>query len=223
MEGEFYQQIQARIKRDAEHEKLDILSILIPSIPRRRFELNVLHREVIRQASKCYAIHPALGRVEVLIDDSKSFLDGGLSIGKKREALVQRAVGKYLCFLDDDENVAPNYIETLLRLCYQDQDVCAFRNVSKLDNYWCIIDMSMWNTNEQAADNKIIRRKPWHICPVRSTFAKAFPFPDSNYGEDWTWFEQVLALCKTEAKTDAVIHQYNHSTKASEADKIIRS
>lgn len=221
--GRLYEEAMARLARNTEHENMWMLSILIPSIPSRRDQLTRLRVEVQKQISYCRAIHPALGKVEVIIDDSKTFLQGGLSIGKKREGLVKRACSKYLCFLDDDESIAPNYLETLLRLCLQDKDVCSFRNVSKLDTYWCVIDMSIDNPNEQAQPDFIVLRKPWHICPVRSEFAKQLPFPDSNYGEDWTWFEQVLSLCHTEAKSGTIIHQYNHSVKGSEADKISRS
>lgn len=162
-----------------------------------------------------------LGLVEFLIDDDRRFLDGGLSIGKKRQKLVEMASGKYLCFLDDDEIIAPNYLETLVRLCNEDKDVCTFRNLTKLDNFWTVVDMSLSHTeNEQATPNAIVKRRPWHICPVRSEFAKRYEFEDSNYGEDWQWFERVLSHCQTEAKTDAIIHQYNHSKITSEADKI---
>ena len=47
-------------------------------------------------------------------------------------------------------------------------------------------------------------------------------FPDTNYGEDWAWFERVLIDCQSEAKSEAVLHQYNHSSKTSEADKIVK-
>lgn len=196
------------------------LSILIATIPKRYNRYIKLRKELNRQIAYCDATHPTLGLVEVLADSSRPFLEGGPSIGRKRNALVQVAEGKYLCFLDDDESISPNYIEALLRLCYQDKDVCTFRNVSKFDNYWCVVDMGLNNQNAQATPLGIVERKPWHICPVRSVFAKQFDFPDSNYGEDWQWFSKVLELCQTEAKTEEIIHQYNHSVHTSEADKI---
>lgn len=216
-----YQQVLDRIARDEIHENTLMLSILIPSIPKRHDQLIALKVELRKQISYCRAVHPALGKIELLIDDSKTFLNGGLSIGKKRESLVKRAQAKYLCFLDDDESIAPNYVESLLRLCIEDKDVCSFRNVSKFDNYWCVVEMSLEYYNAQAGALEIVKRKPWHICPVRSEFAKQFDFLDSNYGEDWQWFEKVLTLCKTEAKTNAILHQYNFSDKKSEANKII--
>jgi hypothetical protein len=197
-----------------------ILSILIPTIPERFQMFNKLFNEVYSQINYMKTFHPSLGNIEMLVDNSKRFLDGGPSIGKKRESLVKRAEGKYLCFLDDDESIAPNYLETLVRLCVKDQDVCTFRNISKVDGYWMIVDMGLNYQNDIATPLYMIRRKPWHVCPVRSSFAKKYPFTDSNYGEDWAWFEQVLTHCLTEAKSDAVIHQYNQG-EHSEADKIM--
>lgn len=197
-----------------------ILSILIPTIKERDTMFALLYNEVRKQIAYMHITHPSLGNIEVLIDDSPRFLDGGPSIGKKREALVKRAEGKYLCFLDDDESIAPNYVETLVRLCQHDRDVCTFRNISKMDNFWMVVEMGIHYPNDQASSMFMIRRKPWHICPVRSLFAKLHTFEDSNYGEDFTWMDKVLAHCTSEAKSESVIHQYNHG-KHSEADKII--
>ena len=201
-----------------------ILSILIPTIPEREETFRKLINELWLQRATLNAYHPTLGEVEFKIDESKSFLNDGLSIGKKRQSLVERAEGKYLCFLDDDEDIAPNYVETLVRLCHSlDPDVVTFRNLTKTDFYWTVVDMSLKNpVNEEATPERIVKRKPWHICPVRSEYAKKYQFEDSNYGEDWKWFEQVLKHCDTEAHTDAILHVYNHSSKHSEADKIMK-
>lgn len=198
------------------------LSILIPTIPERGEMFTELFNELHNQLQYIQTVHPALGRVEILVDDSKRFLDGGLSIGKKREALVKRAEGRFLCFLDDDDCIAPNYLETILRLCKQDADVCTFKNVSRLGTYWMVVDMSLrYPGNDQGSPEYTVRRRPWHICPVKSLYAKLYVFPDTNYGEDWVWFEQVLSHCTTEAKSGAIIHEYRHG-KHSESDKITK-
>lgn len=194
----------------------------MPTIPKRVQIAFELQKEVIRQIKNCYKVHPSLGCVEIVTDPRKEFNYGGPSIGKKREDLVYQALGKYLCFLDDDENIAPNYIETLLRLTNENVDVCCFRNISKFDNYWCVVDLSLHNPNEQTRVEDMVLRKPWHICPVKSEYAKQYTFQNINYGEDWLWFENVLAHCKSEAKTNSIIHQYNHSSKTSEADRIAK-
>lgn len=201
-----------------------ILSILCSTTPDREGMFARLYSEVFRQTEDLHTVHPTLGRVEILVDDSKRFLDGGLSIGKKREALLKRATGKYVAYLDSDEDVAPNYIEAMVRLCQLGADVITFRNISKFDTYWTFVDMSLnYKVNDQASPNYITRRRPWHICPVKKEYAGLYNFDNSNYGEDWLWFEKVLTHCTTESHTNAVLHQYNHSSKHSEADKIINT
>jgi glycosyltransferase involved in cell wall biosynthesis len=149
-------------------------------------------------------------------------LDGGLSIGAKRQTLLDRSNGQYVCFLDDDDEVSPNYVESLLRMTFEEKDVCSFRCIAKLPNNWALIDMGLYNSNQQINPDTITRRLPWHICPVRSDYAKLHKFNDnSNYGEDWEWFSKVVDRCNTEAHTDKILFSYNQG-KHSEADNIIK-
>jgi len=195
-----------------------LLSILIPSIPNRSQMLNELFLDIFPQIQKNNFNSGKY--VELLIDSSAAYLDGGLSIGKKREALVNRAKGKYVCFLDDDDKISPDYIETLVDLCKQGADVCTFRAFIKLFNGWGTLNMSLENEiNEEFTPNKLINRPPWHICPVKREYATLYEFPDINNAEDWQWFSKVLKHCNTEAHTNKYLYEYNHGTH-SEADKI---
>jgi hypothetical protein len=198
-----------------------VLSILICTTPDRNEMFTELFNDLNRQLEYMQTFHSSLGEIEILVDSSKKFLDGGLSIGKKREALVHRAAGRYLCFLDSDEQIAGNYLETLVRLCQSGADVITFRSLANLDSYWCVVDMSLKHTaNDETHPELIAERKPWHVCPVKSHLAKGPKFENSNYGEDWSWMSEVLKSCQSEAKTNAVIHMYKHRAAVSEADKI---
>jgi len=201
-----------------------ILSVLIPSIPDRRSKLIALTNELYRQVLALQTTHPSLGSVEILVDDSKKFLDGGLSIGSKRDLLKQRASGQYLCFLDDDDNVMPNYIETLVRLCNEGQDIVTFRALVKNDYYCSLIDMQLATlVNTEVSPHGNIARTPWHICPVKSAIAKNEPFAlDKNHNEDWDWMARVLKNVHSESHGDMILTQYNHSEAGSEADKIVK-
>lgn len=200
-----------------------ILSVLIPSIPERRNQLLRLTNELYRQVLALQTTHPTLGSVEILVDDSIKFSDGGLSIGAKRDLLKQRASGKYLCFLDDDDDIMPNYIETLVRLCNAGQHIVTFRALVKNDHYCGIIDMDL-NTevNTEMSPHGTINRTPWHICPVLSSIAKNEPFSILNHNEDWDWMNRVLKNVSTQSHSDMILTQYNHSEQGSEADAITR-
>lgn len=198
-----------------------MLNILIPSIPERKEILDILLNKLTSQIEYCKNIHSTLGTVSIIVDNSKKYLNGGLSIGKKRDFLLKKAEEKYVCFLDDDDNISPNYVETLLFLCNEDKDVCTFKSLFQCDTYWAIIDMSLFNENEEASNNREIKRSVWHICPIKREIAIKYSFDDISYGEDWLWISKMLQDLKTEAKTDALIHNYNHHENISEADKIV--
>lgn len=198
------------------------LSILIATTPERQEKFTILYNELMRQKTAFDTTHDSLGCLEIVVNAGARFLDGGLSIGKKREALVNEASGEYLCFLDDDESIAPNYIESLMRLCYQDMDVCTFRAFVKMENFWALVDMRlMYNVNDQLNPDYTTRRPPWHMCPVKSKYAKIYGFPDVNAAEDFEWMKKVLKLCTTEAHTDKIIFQYNH-TGGSQSDEVTK-
>lgn len=197
-----------------------ILSILIPTIPDRAAMFNNLWRELWEQREALSEQHPSLSSVEILYDQSAPFLLGGPSIGKKRTDLVNAAKGVYLAFLDDDESIAPNYVESLVRLCLQGADVVTFRAMAKLKDFWGIVDMRLvYKVNDQMTPEYTVRRPPWHTCPVKSKYAKLYEFNDKNNAEDFEWMEKVLRHCTTEAHTDKILFQYNHGDH-SEADRI---
>lgn len=200
-----------------------ILSILIPTIPDRREKLKLLLGELYKQIGALVVNHSLLGLVEVLVDDRPKFLDGGPSIGQKRQDLVQRATGKFSALLDDDEWIAPNYIETFVRACHEGKDIVTFNCLFKNDTYWTLINMSLQNeTNEEANPNGIIKRRPWHVCPVLSEIAKSEQYDNINHNEDWSYMEKILPKIQTEYHINMILTQYNHSEEGSEADKILK-
>lgn len=199
-----------------------ILSILIPSIPEREDKLIKLLDNLYNQKRLISNQHPTLPGVEILTDCSKRYLEGGKTVGQKRNDLVQRATGNYLCFLDDDDIVPPNYIETLVRAMQHGSDIITFNSLFKCDYYWSLIDMSIRNNNEEATPNGITYRNAWHICPVKSELAKKHQFSNKNNAEDWDWMQRVLTGVFTEHKLNVILHQYNHSANTSEVDKIER-
>lgn len=199
-----------------------VLSILMATTPDRSGMFTALYNEVMRQVTYMKTVHPTLGEVEVLVDDSKRFLDGGLSIGGKRQALLDRSKGDYVCYLDSDEEISPSYVEVLVRQCQFGADCVTFRNLTKTETFWIVVNMSIHFPNDQVNPLMEVRRNVWHVCPIKTTFAKLYRFEDTNYGEDESWMNNVRKHITTEAHTDAIIHCYRHG-KHSESDKIMRA
>ena len=200
------------------------LSILIPTLPQRKKMFNILRKNLTAQIDFVHSTHPSLGQVEILFDSSKKFLKGGLSVGAKREALKCRATGEYLVFVDDDDMIAPNYLESILRLMESNPDIITFRSFYNSDNYWSIVDMNLMHSeNEQMNESVIVKRQPFHVCPIRTSIAQLHSFPDINNGEDWAWMQKVLPDCKTQAHSDMILHQYNDFSTTSAVNEIEQS
>lgn len=196
------------------------ISILIPSVEERADKLSRLVSELSNQIRLIDINHPTLGTVELIIDNSKPFSEGGMSIGQKRDSLLRRSEAEYVCFLDDDDIPAPNYVESLLRASQHGYDVITFDTLFKNDYYWTIISMKLGNPNEESTPIYPVKRNAWHTCLIKRGIAQAHSFESLNHNEDWTWMENVIKDINTSFHIPMILNQYNHSESESIADKI---
>ena len=140
------------------------------------------------------------------------------SIGAKREMLVQLSQGKYVVFVDDDDEVAHDYIPQILAVADEGAHVIVFDTICSVNaDPPVTVRHSLEFENEQYNPSGF-RRKPWHVHPWRSELAKAAHFPDRSYGEDWGWVEQMIAHAKTEASAGGgALFHYRYRSNVTEA------
>ena len=84
------------------------LSILICSVQDRDREENLknIEHELKDQICKNYAENI----VEILIEkDNRE-----MSVGRKRNVLIDKAKGEYVCFIDDDDFISKDYLNIIL-------------------------------------------------------------------------------------------------------------
>jgi len=193
-----------------------ILSIVMITIPERALQFYRLKAKIMKQIDYCRETHPTLGDVELVIINSKKFTKGGESIGVKRTNGLRLSKGKYVCWLDDDDDISPDYIETLLRLALWNKDVLVFNNISRFDNFWALVQMNLDFKQDEQAFPGIIKRRPYHVCGWRRELLNGISFPDLNWDEDTAFIEQALKVCKTQSKTEAVLHEYNRGKRENE-------
>jgi hypothetical protein len=183
-----------------------VFSILIPSVPRRRLAALALYDNLEYQARGL--------DVEILL-----LLDNHMrSIGKKREALVQASRGRYVAFVDDDDGVDDYYVREIVEAATFDS-----ATVITFDSHCIINDGPVVRVNHSLANPNEeynpagFKRKPWHVNAWAGDLARAWPFPDTNYGEDWAWCESMLPFVRTEHHIDAVLYFYRYDSKVTEA------
>ncbi len=200
--------------------KTDILlSVLIPSIPSRFALAQKLFQNLESQVSD--------SPVEILmLVDNKS-----LSIGAKREALMQSCKGSFVAYADDDDEIAPNYISEIVSAVQENPsvDVITFKQNTVLDGKKFTVDFDLnCKVPEQAqlmydGNFRDIKRPPWTVCAWRTSLAKKYHFPDTGFDEDWQWVQQLMSEAKTQHKIDSVLHTYRYNSATSEGDQTIQA
>lgn len=201
---------------------IPLFSVLIPCVPRRYEQAFALFNKIQTQvdAEDCPC---DVTEVEILcLMDNKR-----RSIGLKREALVQAARGKWLAFVDDDDDVAPNYMREIMAAINMDDievslgfpvsQVIVFDQLAEIEGKSHIVEHSILNENTELGELGALR-KPWHHNVWKSEFAKTAHFPDISYGEDSEWLKQLWPRVTMERRIPMILHHYRWSAQVSEAD-----
>lgn len=183
------------------------LSILICHIPSRVAHLGRLKTELYSQ------MLPYEG-IEVLIDG-----DPIKPIGRKRNDLLEKASGEYVCMIDDDDEIANIYIEVLMKAIESGNDCASLKGVITFDGANPEIfehsqKYNEWKTNPEGSEVRYERYLN-HLNLCRSSIAKQFKYLEINHGEDHDWSKKVheSGLLKTEYYIPEVIYYYKFSTK----------
>ena len=194
------------------------LSILIPTTPDRREPLARLTNSLSKQIKDC-----GLNEVEILINETAKFDRDDpvkeLSIGYKRNKLLQKASGDYVAFIDSDDRISENYICLLFEGIAKDPDCCSLVGEITVDGlnpkpfYHSIKHNRYWE------DEKGYYRFPNHLNCIRASIAKQFKFkeegPIANHGEDTDWATQLhlSRLLKTEFDIKEILYYYDYISK----------
>ena len=175
------------------------LSILISSIPSRASKMIVL-----------------IDKLQILVGDKKieilCLIDNKYkSIGEKRDNLVQASTGKYIMFVDDDDDIT--HLNSVYSATHFNVDVITFKSERinadgsisiRTRNLKLSIDTKS-NENELESDFKT---RLLHNCAWHNKFKK-YHFPFVNDGEDVAWEKQFQNYLLTEYFVNEVIYKYN--------------
>jgi len=195
------------------------LSILMLSIPNRLDKYKTLQDKLLGQIGD-------REDVEVIcLIDNKSF-----HIYEKRNELLDMARGKYITFLDDDDDVADEYIEETTRVIEQSEewDVIAFDQMCYLDGKKCRVFTDLRNPHEPVRlknENEYhdCLRPPYHWCLWKRELAQTEKFvahyhPQTGQScEDIHWLSRLYPKCLRQYKIDRALHIYRWSPDTTES------
>ena len=66
---------------------------------------------------------------EILLDERPR----GVSTGSKRNALIEKAIGKYIVFIDDDDIISADYMYNIMMASAYNPDVITFNGIMTTD------------------------------------------------------------------------------------------
>jgi glycosyltransferase involved in cell wall biosynthesis len=162
------------------------LSILICSvdIEERQIKLKKLISELHRQISKNYAEEI----VEIIVDTDNM----NKSVGKKRNDLIEKAKGEFICFIDDDDFVSENYLSTILYHLNSGIDILLIgiehiENGVKKTKILPSLYMDNLNTGEAS-----FKTNHFHLCPHKKSIARNVMFDCVNFAEDMLYSQNMV-------------------------------
>jgi glycosyltransferase involved in cell wall biosynthesis len=183
---------------------LPLLSILVCSVLTRRRLLNRL----------LDALGPQLTdetELRVDLDNARA------AIGEKRNRLLDGSSGQFLCFFDDDDLPAPDYVARLTAAIRSNPavDCIGFRvrrfEGKKLAGIATHTINNGWQWTERPlGDGWEYLRSPNHLTPIRRDIAQAVRFKPVNIGEDRDYAHRLMlgGHLKTETFIDAPLYDY---------------
>lgn len=177
------------------------LSILIPTVPGREHFMDRIMKQVRDQA----AYYPEV-EVQWTIGTTS------VSIGMRRNDLVKRAHSEYICFIDDDDRIADNYIELVMAGIATNPDCCSLNGIITTDGKDPRPFMHSIDYDSMYERDGVYYRPPNHLNTIRTDLARKCPFPDWQRAEDSNYAFQLRdkGLLKVEYKIEPVLYYYDY-------------
>lgn len=175
-------------------------TIGIPSVPARR-ELRARLLAQLDEQIQDYE------DIEVIVLEDNRMR----KLGPKRQAIVDIAQGEYINFIDDDDRIADDYIETICPLLDGVDCVGFTGHISIEGAPWRNVFYSKEHPIKNVGED--FYRPIQHLTPVRTELVRKIKYTGHRQ-EDSSWARRMIEakLLKTENTTDKVLYYY-YSTK----------
>lgn len=170
-----------------------IWSILIATIQERHAQFKLLALDLLRQI-KTLGLEE---QVEIVFYPD----DRQVTVGYKRNQLINCAQGQYISFIDDDDLVHANYVGLIYPHLLTNPDCVKLVGVMTQPGHAPILRVHSIKYPEYLNTPDCLYRPPTHLNPMRKSIANQFKFLETNFGEDKYWTMQIAksGLLKIEA------------------------
>jgi glycosyltransferase involved in cell wall biosynthesis len=186
------------------------LSICIPTVVGREIGFERLLNEVNNQI-KTNKLEKG---VQVVVEkDNKQ-----ISIGAKRQKMLEKAKGLFTVQLDDDDWIEKDYVKTIYDATFEPVDCigyheyCTFdgRNPQKSD---FSIKYPAWKDFNPPVNGFHHARTPFFKTPIRTDICLKVGVKDMRFGEDHDFAIRVYPYLKKEHYINRVMYLYRYKTE----------
>lgn len=156
-------------------------------------------------------------KIEILTESD----NGENSVGKKRNNVIDRAMGEYVCFIDDDDAVTDIYISATMKALESKPDVVEL--VGYLPKYNLPFIHNL-NCGGHFKKDGIQFRTPNHLNTIKTEIARNIRYPEISHGEDQDYSHRLWdsGLMTTEALIGERMYIYQFNSKTSETVKFMK-
>ena len=139
-------------------------------------------------------------------------------IGEKRNNLINKAVGEYIAFIDDDDWVSETYISKILKATDSKPDVVGFNSAISFNGVESkrveiTLKHRIWGFKTGEINGKqqpvIYYRCPNHLSPIKKSIASQIMFPEVNHQEDKYYSLAIASFANTEIYIDDYLYFYD--------------
>ena len=172
------------------------LSILMPGLENR------MQRCAIKDQIESQIV-PGVEFLE-LIDNGEE------TSGAKRQRLMEMATGDYIAFVDDDDLVSTDYLQSLLESIEEGPDVVTF-NVQAEFAYIRKTEVELWEFGLHHDDRDARKMCANHLSAWKKSVATSVAWcPALGCGDDQLWYKPLLmsGRARTERHLDKVLYHY---------------
>lgn len=185
------------------------LSILILTLPTRIDS----YSNLIKTLNKQVIENDLIDKVQILtLCDTKE-----ISVGEKRNILLNKSAGKYVCFIDDDDVISDDYLIKLISAISSGADVITFCGDYVDNTNVTPFSISLIHRGNYNYPN-LFYRLPNHLCPVKREIALSCQFTDKNYGEDSDYAELINKQIKNEFHIQDKLYFYLYDSTKSQTN-----
>ncbi len=184
-----------------------IWSILIVTIEERAEQFSFIRSKIQKQIDD-------LGLNEEIEILSLCDKRGERTTGFKRQQLLEQCSGKYVCYVDDDDDVHDRYVELIYKRLLKGPDCVSFPGVMTVDGKHPRIFYHSALYRTYFEYNQVYYRPPNHVYPIKRSIAIQFKFTDS-FVEDTPWALEIAnsGLVHREERIHELCYFYLCKTK----------